>query len=95
MISHSVLMIEALQNGDFNLLKTVCKDFIHEPYRKKLIKDYDLIKKRVEKNGDAMLIISGSGPTLLTISNDKNFYKKINLKGTKANWLIKPLGLKK
>lgn len=95
MISHSVLMIEALQNGDFNLLKTVCKDFIHEPYRKKLIKDYDLIKKRVEKNGDAMLIISGSGPTLLTISNDKNFYKKINLKGTKDNWLIKPLGLKK
>ena len=95
MLSHSVLMIEALQSGDFNLLKTVCKDYIHEPYRKKLIKDYDLIKKTVEKNGDAVLLISGSGPTLLVISKNKNFSKKLKLKNTKANWLIKPMKIEK
>ena len=69
----------------------LCKDYIHEPYRKKLIKDYDYIKKTVEKNGDAVLLISGSGPTLLVISNNKNFSKKLKLKGTKALWLVKPL----
>ena len=94
MISHSVLMIEALTSGDFNLLKNVCKDYIHEPYRKKLIKDYDYIKKTIEKNGDAILLISGSGPTLLVISQDKNFYKKIKLKNVRANWTIKSLKVK-
>lgn len=95
MLSHSVLMIEALQSGDFNLLKTVCKDYIHEPYRKKLIKDYGYIKKTVEKNGDAVLLISGSGPTLLVISKNKNFGKKLKLNNTKANWLIKPMKIEK
>ena len=91
MIPHSVLTIEALQSGNFELLKCVSKDFIHEPYRKKLIKDYDLIKKSVEKNNDAVLLISGSGPTLLIISNNKDFHKNFKLKNTKANWVIKNL----
>ena len=95
MISHSVLMIEALQSGDFELLKTVCRDYIHEPYRKTLIKDYDYIKKTVEKNGDAVLLISGSGPTLLAISKNKNFAKNLKLKNTKYNWLIKKFKVEK
>ena len=95
MLSHSVLMIEALQNGDFNLLKTVCKDYIHEPYRKKLIKDYNYIRRTIEEKGDAVLLISGSGPTLLIISKNKNFGKTLKLKNTKANWLIKPMRIKK
>lgn len=92
-IAHVIFMIEALKNGDFNLLKTASKDYIHEPYRKKLIKDYDYIKKIVEKDGDAILLISGSGPTLIAISKNKNFHKKIKLKGTKATWQIKPLSI--
>jgi homoserine kinase len=95
MLSHSVLMIEALQSGDFNLLKTVCKDYIHEPYRKKLIKDYNYIKKTVEEKGNAVLLISGSGPTLLVISKKRNFGKRLKLKNTKANWLIKPMKIAK
>lgn len=94
-ISHSILLVEALQSGDFSLLKTVCKDVIHEPYRKKLIPDYDYIKKVVEKKGDAVLLISGSGPALLVISNNKNFSKKLILKNTKSNWGIKPVKIKK
>lgn len=88
-ISHSVLMVPALQNGDFELLKNVCIDYVHEPYRKKLIKDYDYIKKVIEKNDDAIVLISGSGPTLLVISNNKDFANNIILKNTKANWEIK------
>ena len=76
------------------MLKTVCKDVVHEPYRKKLIADYDYIKKNIEKNGDAVLLISGSGPTLLAISNNKKKNKKLSLKNTKANWEIKPISIK-
>ena len=95
MISHSVLMVEALHKGKFELLKTVCKDHVHEPYRKTLIKDYDKIKKEVEKNGDAVLLISGSGPTLLVISKKSNFDKTLKLKNTTANWEIKKMKIKK
>lgn len=95
MISHSVLMVEALRNGDFKLLQTVCKDYVHEPYRKALIADYDSIKNEVEKNGDAVLLISGSGPTLLVITKNKNFHKTIKLKRTYANWEIKKLSINK
>ena len=94
-ISHSILMVEALRKGDFKLLKDVCKDYIHEPYRKTLIKDYSYIKKEIEKNNDAILLISGSGPTLLCISRKKDFYKNIKLKNTKADWEIKNLKIKK
>lgn len=93
-ISHSILMVEALRKGDFNLLKTVSKDFIHEPYRKTLIKDYNYIKNEIEKNGDAVLLISGSGPTLLCISQKANLYKTIKLKKTIANWEVKKLTIK-
>lgn len=90
-ISHCILLVEALQSGNFDLLKMVCKDVVHEPYRKRLIKDYDLIKKTVEKNGDAVLLISGSGPTLLAISKNKNFARNLKLKNTKSNWIVKEL----
>lgn len=95
MISHSILMVEALKNGDFELLKTVHEDFVHEPYRKELIPDYNLIKKEVEKNGDAVLLISGSGTALLCISKNKDFYKNLKLKNAKANWEIKKVKVKK
>ena len=93
-ISHCILLVEALQNGDFDLLKAVCRDYVHEPYRKKLIADYDYIKKIVEKNGDAVLLISGSGPTLLAISKNKDFAKNLKLKNTEANWEIKSVKIK-
>ena len=94
-ISHSILMVEALHSGNFELLKTVSHDYIHEPYRKTLIEDYDYIKKEVEKNGDAILLISGSGPTLLTISKNKNFLQTLKLKNTIANWDIQKMTIKK
>lgn len=93
-ISHCILIVDALQSGNFELLKSVSKDYIHEPYRKKLIKDYDYIKSAVEKNGDAVLLISGSGPTLLAISKNKDFAKKLKLKNTVANWEIKNVKIK-
>ena len=84
-------MVQALQNGDMKLLKTVAKDFVHEPYRKKLIKDYDYIKKTIEKNDNTVVLISGSGPSLLVISTDRNLHKKIHLPKAKAKWCIKAL----
>lgn len=84
------LMCAGLKNGDINLIKGVGIDLIHEPYRKKLIEDYDSFKNILEKE-KAALFISGAGPTLLVISEkdfDINKLKNIN---TQANWDVKVL----
>lgn len=94
-LSHGILMVEALQNGNFDLLKTVSKDYIHEPYRKKLIPDYDTLKKAVEKTNDSILLISGSGATLLIISKHKNFSKKFKIPKTKAKWTCQDIKILK
>ena len=66
---------------DIELIKKVTDDRVHEPYRKTLIKEFDIIEKAI-KGTNAKLNISGSGPTMLLISKDDiaiNLIKKLNL----------------
>lgn len=66
--AHAVLMTNALMTGDPFLLKEAAVDYIHEPYRKTLIHDFDSVKKICEKDTGGVLLISGSGSTCLLIS---------------------------
>ena len=79
--SHALLLINALKNNNLKNLNLFINDNIHVPYRKELIKDYDNIKELCYKNGAKGFTISGSGPTMLVISNEDNFSKKIALEG--------------
>lgn len=79
--SHALLLINALKNNDLQNLNLFINDNIHVPYRKELIKEYDSIKELCYKNGAKGFTISGSGPTMLVISNEENFSKKIALEG--------------
>lgn len=49
-VSHALVFIQALQQGDESLLASSCKDLLHEPYRRQFIKEYDRIKACVNKN---------------------------------------------
>lgn len=75
--SHALLLIEALRSGDENLLKISQKDKIHVPYRKSLIKEYDMLNDVCIKNGALSFTISGAGPTMITISTNPQFSKKL------------------
>ena len=75
--SRAMLMSKAFKDGDINLIKMVTSDRIHEPYRKSLIKEYDLIEETL-KNEDAKLNISGSGPTMLVITKSDEIFDVIN-----------------
>ena len=66
--SHLFAMIEALRNGDRELLRKAAHDRIHEPYRKELIPDYPLLQRIACKDTGGVLLISGSGSTCLLIS---------------------------
>lgn len=70
-ISRAVLTVRALEDGDITLLQQACKDLLHEPYRRTLIPDFDLLKELVMNDTPGVFLISGSGSTCLFISKNK------------------------
>ncbi|KOY73440.1 Homoserine kinase [Apilactobacillus kunkeei] len=75
-LSHCLAMLNALSTGDIKQLDDAIDDRLHEPYRKKLINGFDEVKKIVETN-DSVAYISGSGSTLIIISNSADRRDKI------------------
>ena len=92
-IAHGALVLKALELGDEKLLRTAMQDRIHQPYRRKLITDYDKIEALVRTCG-AAFCLSGAGPTLLCITRDKRLEEKLESKLhaiTQAAWQMLPL----
>ena len=80
-VGHSVFLIDALENGDIEMLKFAIEDKFHVQYRKKLIKDFDDMKSVCEnENKNAAFTISGSGSTCVCFSDDKKFGDKVKNK---------------
>ncbi len=62
------VMLMAMAHNDYSLMgQLMMGDQFHEPYRRPLIKEYDEIKEISLKNGAYATVISGAGPTLLTL----------------------------
>ena len=92
-ISHGAMVLKALELGDEKLLRNAMQDKLHQPYRKKLIGDYEAIESLVRTAG-AAFCISGAGPTLLCITMDPKLEEKLGKKlasVTTANWQMIPL----
>lgn len=70
-VSHALAFSQALQQGNEMVLYHACKDFLHEPYRKQLIREYDTIKKYCDTKQLPMWI-SGSGSTMMAVSLETN-----------------------
>ncbi|CAH2212493.1 homoserine kinase [Tepidibacter aestuarii] len=91
------LMVSALINGQFDLIKLACKDSLHQKYRGSLIKDYDNIIKKCKDLDSIGVFLSGAGPTIMVMlkENDINFYNKIQkYTSTLDNkWSIKELNI--
>ena len=62
-----VAVVRALQTGDAELLAKANHDKLHEPYRSKLIPDYDELKAVALGAGAAAFMISGSGSTMIAV----------------------------
>lgn len=68
-VSRASLFIMAMITQDYELLSKVVDDKIHEPYRKKLIKEYDFFRNIMNENGALASFISGSGSTLMAYTH--------------------------
>lgn len=94
-IGRTALLISALNNGDFHLLKFACKDKLHQDYRAQLIENFYTVKEQCEKLNCLGVFLSGAGPTIMVMlkEEDNDFSKNIQkfLNNLKSKWAVKEL----
>ena len=64
------LFISALQNKRYELLKIAMDDKFHQPYRKKLIPNFDKVIENAYSKCALGASLSGAGSTILALAND-------------------------
>lgn len=67
-MAHLGLLLRGLATGNPDWLREALCDRIHQPYRKALIPGYEAVSAAVLEAGAYGLVISGAGPTLLTLT---------------------------
>jgi homoserine kinase len=89
------LMIAALSNGSFDMLKLACKDRLHEIYRGSLIGNYDEIVEECNRLNSLCVFLSGAGPTIMAVlkEEDISFHKHMEayLSRFENRWIVKEL----
>lgn len=63
-------LTRGLETGDTELIAAANDDRVQEPYRRKLIPDYDAIRATCLEGGAKTIWISGSGSTLMAVTDD-------------------------
>lgn len=63
-------MTRGLETGDLSLIADANDDRLQEPHRRALIPDYDAIRDACLDGGAGTLWISGSGSTLMAVTDD-------------------------
>lgn len=93
----SNLTVAALLTGDYTLAgKMMEQDRFHEPFRKSLIPNYDLIKSQAKELGAYGTTISGAGPTMLSIVDQANSEALIHkLRDTLSDYRIEAFEMDK
>lgn len=94
-VSRVSLLISALSNGKFDLLEYGLQDKFHQPYRSKLIPDFEDIMALCKKHNALGTFLSGAGPTIMVIIDEDNedFVTELekDLKSMKSNRKIKEM----
>ncbi|MFI1773697.1 homoserine kinase [Thalassobellus citreus] len=70
-------LVHALHTSDYDLIKNSLHDVIIEPHRSKLIPHYDDVKAEVLKAGALGACISGSGPSIFSLSKGLETAKNV------------------
>lgn len=89
------LMIAALSNGNFDMLKLACRDKLHEVYRGSLISNFDDIVEECNRLNSLCVFLSGAGPTIMALlkEEDSDFCKHMeaHLAKLENRWIVKEL----
>ncbi len=95
--SKLALMINFLQQKNFDKLRICLQDRIHQPYRFSLINNSMDIFSKSKELGALGEFISGAGPTLISLVNEGDLEYKLGmglfLDTLKDNWVIHNLSI--
>lgn len=69
-VGRAIVFYEALKERNLKNALAAGQDVFHEPYRSRLIREYETIQKLCEKN-KALFWISGSGSTMLVLAKEQ------------------------
>ena len=83
-MSRAINIPKALENGDLEMLLSLMKDKMHQPFRFPLIKDADVFMRFAEEKR-VPFCLSGSGSTLLMITKT-NLIPELQKLAVTANW---------
>jgi len=93
--SRSCLLVSALLQKEYGLLKWAMDDKLHQPYRKKFIPGFDEIVRETKREGAFGTAISGSGPAVFSFSTAGKTERIVSVmvrlwqaKGVKANFFV-------
>ena len=67
------VLLRAIEQGDEELIAASLQDRLHQPYRRRLIPEYEKVEVLAHQNGCHAVCISGAGPTILCITRDPAF----------------------
>ena len=80
-VSHLSLLVASLINGHDEGLRIGFHDHLHQPYRGSLIKGYDEIMQRLEKDENVLgSYLSGAGPTIMAVIRADDLMGVVRLK---------------
>jgi len=72
-IGRALFTVQALTQGDYDLLRFAMADRLHQPYRKALIPGFDAVVMEARKAGAAAVALSGAGPALVAFAPDRHW----------------------
>lgn len=95
-ISRVAMLINVMNNEELEKLRVCFGDRVHEPYRKTLIENADLIFEKAKEFGALGEFVSGSGSTLMAVADEADAARiKDEMEGFLAtiegSWEIKML----
>ena len=77
--ANTASLIHGLHTQDYNVISDALKDVIVEPYRSQLIPYFNELQTAVLKSGALGCGISGSGPSIFSLSDGEDNAKKVEL----------------
>lgn len=94
-ISRVSVLLRALELGDEAAIRLAMQDRLHQPYRAKLIDEYERVRELAFRCGALGFCISGAGPTLLAFYKDERFVQCVQgeVQDFRNTWRVLPLAI--
>lgn len=94
-VSRVAFLISSLMTGKLDNLSFALQDRLHQPYRKTLIPDFDVIFDAARYYGAKGVFLSGAGPTIIAVNDVNNTAFIENIERTvddlQIKWNVVPL----